>query len=170
MQNSIKLKLDALSLAAAAAKREAAKLDNEYNQALAQEKRQREAQQKAYETELSTREILNHVNGVFLTEKPDVFNIGQGHKVRVDVFKGMTKQQKQDILDIQEQQRQANQDILDKKRQEEQKWALQDLANRRSIAMLDRASQRAAREKAIAIRKENELKAIQDRQRFVVLM
>ena len=46
----------------------------------AQEKKRREEQQKLYETELSTREIINHVNGIFLTEQPDVFNIKDGHK------------------------------------------------------------------------------------------
>lgn len=40
----------------------------------------RESQQKAYESELNTREILNQVNGPFLTEKPDVFHISAGHK------------------------------------------------------------------------------------------
>jgi hypothetical protein len=28
----------------------------------------------------NTREIINHVNGIFLTEQPDVFNIKDGHK------------------------------------------------------------------------------------------
>lgn len=36
--------------------------------------------QKQYEAELSTREIINHVNGTFLTEQPDVYNIRDGHK------------------------------------------------------------------------------------------
>jgi hypothetical protein len=43
-------------------------------------KKEREAQDKNNTTEQNMREIFNHVNGQFLTEKPDVFNIGGGHK------------------------------------------------------------------------------------------
>ena len=76
--------------------------------------------QKQYEAELSTREIINHVNGIFLTEQPDVYNIKDGHKydihdivniyfrVRVDVFKGFTEGQKNDIRSTQEKQRQEH--------------------------------------------------------------
>ncbi|KAI8904398.1 RIB43A-domain-containing protein [Gorgonomyces haynaldii] len=165
LQKNILDKMNALHDAVVYAKREQAKLDNDYNLQLAAEKKRREQSQKQHEEELNTREILNHVNGIFLTETPDVFNIGGGHKVRVDLFKGMTPQQKQEILRVQEQQRLYNQEKKTQKDQEENLWAIHDISNRRAIALLDRATQRAQKEKAIQLRKENELKALQDKQR-----
>lgn len=54
------------------------------------------------DTELSVQEINGQVNGLFLTEKPNVFDIKGGHKVRVDVFKGFTPEQNQEIKNIQQ--------------------------------------------------------------------
>ncbi len=91
-QMNINAKMNALQNAVEKAKKDQSKYDCEYNAALvrlmvpfnystqAQEKKRREEQQKLYESELSTREIINHVNGIFLTEQPDVFNIKDGHK------------------------------------------------------------------------------------------
>jgi RIB43A len=41
---------------------------------------------------------------LFLTEKPNVFDIKGGHKVRVDIFKGFTPEQNQEIKTIQQKQ------------------------------------------------------------------
>jgi hypothetical protein len=46
----------------------------------AEEKRRREWEAKQKETEENYKEMLNNATGVFLTETPDVFNIGGGHK------------------------------------------------------------------------------------------
>jgi hypothetical protein len=121
--------------------------------------------QKQYESELSTREIINNVNGIFLTETPDVFNIGGGHKVRVDLFKGFNDSQKQEIRNTQEQQRQEQIELAKKKQKQEEEWAVHDMVNRRTIELLDREKQRQAKERAIQIRKENEAKATEDKKR-----
>jgi Mg/Co/Ni transporter MgtE len=121
--------------------------------------------QKQYELELNTREILNSVNGTFLTETPDVFNISGGHKVRVDVFKGFNAQQKKEILQTQEYQRQEHLKKLEKEKNLEQDWAVRDMASRRVLELLDREKNRKAKEMAIQIRKENEMKALEDKKR-----
>ncbi|KAI8896834.1 RIB43A-domain-containing protein [Globomyces pollinis-pini] len=164
-QRNINDKMDALQRAVEKAKKDQAKYDNEYNQALTEEKYRREEKQKAYETELNTREIINNVNGVYLTEQPDVFNIGGGHKVRVDLFKGFTPEQKRNILEIQEKQRIEHQQALQKKEREENEWAIQDMANRRAIELMTREKERRAKQLSIQIRKENELKALEDKKR-----
>ncbi|KAL2914447.1 hypothetical protein HK105_206014 [Polyrhizophydium stewartii] len=164
-QKNINDKMTALQSAVDLAHRERARLDNEYNLALAAEKKRREQQQKAYETDLNTREILNHINGVFLTERPDVFNIGGGHKVRVDLFKGITPEQNQAILDMQERQRHEQQQRRSRKQFEEERWAVQEAANARALELLERERIRKVKERAIEMRKENEAKAVEDKRR-----
>ncbi|KAJ3305802.1 Protein Tax-1 [Kappamyces sp. JEL0829] len=164
-QTSINEKMNALQTAVETAKKDQAKYDKEYNAALYAEKKRREEQQRQYEAELNTREIINHVNGVFLTEQPDVFNINGGHKVRVDVFKGFTDEQKKAIRDTQEHQRQEQQAAAALKAKHERDLYLRDLANQRTIELLEREKSRKAKEMAIAIRKENERKAVEDKKR-----
>lgn len=125
-----------------------------------------------HETELDTREIINNINGVFLTEQPDVFNINGGHKyplsnlrVRVDLFKGFSGMQRRNVFELQEQQRAENRASKDRKNQAESEWAMGEVANRRAVELLERAKQRQSKELAIAIRKENEAKAAEDKKR-----
>jgi RIB43A len=81
------------------------------------------------------------------------------------MFKGITPEQKQHILNVQNEQRKANIEAIVEKQMKEERWAVQDLANRRTVNLLDRASARASKERAITLRKENEVKALQDKQR-----
>ena len=46
----------------------------------AQEKRLREMTEKARDLQLNTREIEGWMNGDFLSERPDVFNVSDGHQ------------------------------------------------------------------------------------------
>jgi len=128
-------------------------------------KKRREELQKQHEAELSTREILNHVNGMFLTEQPKEFDIKDGHKVRVDVFKGFTEDQKKKIRHAQEKQREEHAIAESLKKKQAQEWALRDKANLRALELLERERSRKAKEIAISIRKENEAKAIEDKKR-----
>lgn len=88
-------------------------------------------------------------------------------------FKGLTASMKRDILYTQLEQRRANQVIgsfdhqidMDKKKMAEDAWAIQELANLRTMSLLDRANSRAIKEQAVAVRKENELKALEDKKR-----
>jgi hypothetical protein len=137
-----------------------------YRLTLAEDRKRREAMQKQYELELNTREILNNLSGGILTEQPDVFNIGSGHKVRVDVFKGFTPNQKQEILKAQQEQRQQHLLKTEKAKRVDQDWAIHDIASQRAVELLEREKQRKSKELAIQIRKENEAKALLDKKRY----
>ncbi len=90
-----------------------------------------------------------------------------GNKIRVDFFKGITPEQKAAILATQQSQREEAQRVKEKQREKETDWAVKDIANRRNVALLDRANARAAKERALLVSKENEIKALQDKARYV---
>ncbi|KAI9206816.1 RIB43A-domain-containing protein [Polychytrium aggregatum] len=164
-EHSVAMKTLELQKATDAARQERQRLDNEYNLHLASWKHHREAQAKHREMEQNFNEIMTNINGEFLTETPDVFNIGGGHKVRVDVFKGITPEQKAHILQTQEHQRMEAELRREQDRRKEYEWSLQEAANNRAAILLEREKGRRARELAIQIRKENQAKAGEDRNR-----
>ncbi|KAH9246106.1 hypothetical protein BASA81_016383 [Batrachochytrium salamandrivorans] len=90
---------------------------------MAAEKRRKEQQDKVYETELNTREILSHVNGAFLTEKSDMLNTSGSHKVCVSQFKGNTVEQNSKIMEAQQQQRMDHQKLRAAQIDEDERWA-----------------------------------------------
>ncbi|KAI8801938.1 RIB43A-domain-containing protein [Cladochytrium replicatum] len=164
-QRSVLQKSCALQKAVDDARRQIAENDNHINSKLGEWRRMKEAHDRAMEQEMNRQEIDRHLAGPFLTETPDVFNIGGGHKVRVDLFKGMTPEQKADVLRGQEQQRRENEAKLAKQREDEYLWALQDAANNRASLLLQAEKERQARELATTIRKQNEAKATEDTKR-----
>jgi hypothetical protein len=87
------------------------------------------------------------------------------YRVRVDLFKGITPEQKEDILRTQEYQRYEAERKREVERQEEAHWAMHQAANHRASLLLEREKARKARELAIQIRQENEFKASEDRAR-----
>ncbi|KAI9366151.1 RIB43A-domain-containing protein [Zopfochytrium polystomum] len=143
-----------------------AKDDYKFNQRLAAQKKQREAVDRLRDLEQNYNEIMNHVNGQFLRETPEVFKIGGGHQVRVDLFKGITPEQKAEILRKQAAQRAEGEAAREAKRQEEDRWALQEAINNRAAMLLEREKARKARELAVQLREENLRKAEEDRQRL----
>ncbi|EGF81576.1 hypothetical protein BATDEDRAFT_33115 [Batrachochytrium dendrobatidis JAM81] len=164
-QKSIGDKMAALQSSVEQAQREQARLDSEYNQSLAAEKRLREQQQKEYDNNLNTYEIVSHINSTFLTEASGTSASRQSSKMRADLFKGITTEQRKEILDTQERQRMEQQKRLDEKIKEEERWAIQETMNNRALNLLERERVRNSREKAIQIRRENEAKAIEDKKR-----
>ncbi|KAH9273025.1 hypothetical protein BASA83_004590 [Batrachochytrium salamandrivorans] len=164
-QKNITDKMSVLQHSVEVAHRDQACLDREYNMSMAAEKRRKEQQDKVYETELNTREILSHVNGAFLTEKSDMLNTSGSHKVCVSQFKGNTVEQNSKIMEAQQQQRMDHQKLRAAQIDEDERWAIQDTMYSRTMNLLERQKTRSAREKAILIRKENEAKAIQDKDR-----
>jgi hypothetical protein len=58
-----------------------------------------------------------------------------------------------------------HQKSLEKKSDEDQLWAFQELANIRTIELLERAKARANKEKSLALQSENQLKALEDKKR-----
>lgn len=166
--------MTALQSAVSHAKKEQAKYDNEYNQALvrltnqAEDRKRREEQRKAYEEELNTREILNTTNVLSLASIV-------GEKGTVDMFKGFKATQIKEILDVQQKQREdtvvkeTNQKRSLAKRKDEEEWAIRDMASLRAVELLEREKVRRSKEAAIAIRKENEIKAQEDKRRQLIL-
>ncbi|KAJ1556936.1 hypothetical protein HK096_010023 [Nowakowskiella sp. JEL0078] len=86
-----------------------AKSDSEINHQMAEYRTRKEKLDKANEECMNQREIEDNINGRLLTESPDTgFQkiTGKKKRVRVDLFKGMTTEQKRDILQTQASQRQ----------------------------------------------------------------
>ncbi|KAI8621481.1 RIB43A-domain-containing protein [Chytriomyces sp. MP71] len=164
-QKNVGLKATALQNAMRDAKLEQNRIDNEYNQYLAALKKQREHDDRERELQQNMQEILSSVNGIFLTETPDVTNIKGGHKIRVDLFKGITPEQKEEALRIQAYQREENERKRDAKRADEARYALQQAATNRALILLEREKERKAKELAVQIREENIRKASEDRKR-----
>ncbi|KAJ3158421.1 Protein Tax-1 [Geranomyces michiganensis] len=154
-QNDIDQKVVTLQKAVNDARAEQARADKEYNWQLAELKREREAEERRHEEEQNVQEINRQVNGNFLTEHPDVFNIGGGHQVRVDMFKGMTAEQKRYIFEVQQKQREEAEARRENQRLEADRIARQEAANIRASMLLEREKARQVREEAVRLREEN---------------
>jgi hypothetical protein len=85
----------------------------------------------------------------------------------VDLFKGITPEQKMDILKEQEAQRVAALAKREEQRQEEARWALQEAVNVRASLLLEREKARQARQMAVEIREMNTQKAAEDKEKYV---
>ncbi|KAJ3125755.1 Protein Tax-1 [Physocladia obscura] len=165
-QNNVALKAKALQQSLVNAKRNQRKADNAFNQSLAAQKKQREAEDKERTSQQNMQEIINNVNGVFLTETPNVTEISGGHKIRVDLFKGITKEQKDEMFQIQAYQREQNERKRQQERDDEARYALQETSNRRGMYLLEREKERQTKAMAVQIRRENEMKAGEDRTKW----
>ncbi|KNC97439.1 hypothetical protein, variant [Spizellomyces punctatus DAOM BR117] len=164
-QRDVDEKVLALQKATQDARAAQAKADKELNLKLAEFKRLREAEQRRFEEQQNVKELNSQINGDFLTERPDVFNIGGGHQVRVDVFKGITREQSAYIMQVQEQQRAEAQAQREQKRREEERLASQEAANTRAAMLLEREKARKTREEAIQMRLANKAKSEEDKLR-----
>ncbi|KAH6568021.1 hypothetical protein BASA62_005698 [Batrachochytrium salamandrivorans] len=141
-QKNITDKMSVLQHSVEVAHRDQACLDREYNMSMAAEKRRKEQQ-----------------------DKSDMLNTSGSHKVCVSQFKGNTVEQNSKIMEAQQQQRMDHQKLRAAQIDEDERWAIQDTMYSRTMNLLERQKTRSAREKAILIRKENEAKAIQDKDR-----
>ncbi|KAJ3296083.1 Protein Tax-1 [Borealophlyctis nickersoniae] len=161
-QADIAAKTTELQKAVDRARMEQAIKDRDMNRRLAEERRQKELLDAQHEQSQNKQEVETQMNGVFLTERPDVFCIGGGHQVRVDEFKGITPEQREYILQMQERQRQEAEARRDRERQEEHEWAVQEAANLRAAMLLQRERARMERGEATRIRMQNAQKAQED--------
>lgn len=115
----------------------------DYNQALANERNERERLKKQQEYDDNMTEIANHIFGDTLTENPAVAQSAFGpHRVIPDRWKGMSPQQLEQIRKEQERQR------LEKKRRDQEnklrdeEWERQANANARAGMLLEREMDR----------------------------
>lgn len=115
----------------------------DYNQALANERNERERLKKQQEYDDNMTEIANHIFGDTLTENPAVAQSAFGpHRVIPDRWKGMSPQQLEQIRKEQERQRleKERRDQENKLRDEE--WERQANANARAGMLLEREMDR----------------------------
>jgi ABC-type uncharacterized transport system permease subunit len=89
---------------------------------------------------------------------------------KTDQFKGFNQSQKQSILDMQERQREEQRQKLKSQEEHENKWALNEMANRRTVELLERQKQRDARLLCLQIQKENQVKSVEDKKRYFWLI
>ncbi|KAJ3063739.1 Protein Tax-1 [Podochytrium sp. JEL0797] len=164
-QHNVTMKANAINQTIKEAKLEQNQMDRQFNEHLAALKKQRESEEHELTLQQNMQEIINSVNGVFLTETPNVTNIAGGHKVRVDLFKGITKEQKMEVLEVQAYQRMENERKREEQRNAEARYALQQASNNRALLLLEREKKRQAREAAVQMRKDNMNKAVEDRGR-----
>ncbi|KAI8821790.1 RIB43A-domain-containing protein [Fimicolochytrium jonesii] len=158
-QNDVDQKVLTLQKAVQEARQAQARADEAFNRQQAQFKKEREAERRRHEEQQSIDEVNQQVNGRFLTEQPDVFNIRGGHQVRVDDFKGITREQQEYIAQVQAKQRADLQTKREEERQEAQRIARQDAANIRAAMLLEREKVRRQREDAARLLEENREKA-----------
>lgn len=168
-QVAIDRKRNALQNAVDQNRKNQARKDAEFNMALHKEKLERQRLEKERDMELSIKEINSQVNGVFLTESPDVFNIRHGHSVRVDVFKGFNESQREEIKSIQKLQIEEQQRLEQERRREEKMWDMQAKANSRAMELLEREKGRKLKQNLIDLKRENQIKAVYDVERNVKL-
>lgn len=164
-QRAVSAKMSYLEEEVKKAKRDQAMYDQEYNLALATEKRTMSEQQRRDEDQRELHDIVTQTNGVFLTENPDVFNISDGHKVRVDVFKGFTNDQNSEIRQIQNDQRVEKEANLQTQKREEQDWASREAHTLRLVTLMERKKERSDKSEARLIMTENLAKAEENRKR-----
>lgn len=128
----------------------------EENKRLALQKKQREQQWREDQERQNQLEIINVNNSDIMTENPNT-TVSQlaDHRYVPYHFKGLNPNQKDNIMQIRQQQVQEARDIKDAERQEELQWALQHEANRQlltqnELALDEKKRQHIAEHKAQA--------------------
>jgi len=164
-QQSVITKMAALESAVEKSKKDQAREDAEYNLQLHQQKKRREEEQRKAADALAINEINSHVNGKFLTESPDQFNISDGHQIRVDVFKGFTAKQKNEIRAGQQKQMEEHLIAQAEEFRKVQQWDANARANQRALELMERDKARKIKHAAIQVRLQNQSLAVEEKKR-----
>ena len=142
-----------------------AKEDKDFNHRMAEENKQRKLNDKKKETEANILEIQSQLDGTFLCERPDVYNIGHGHKARVDNYKGMTNAERIEVRQLQEDQREQTRARKEGELREQESWAFQEAAFNRAQLLMEREKERRQKETARQLLRENQNKSAEDKQK-----
>ncbi|KAL3853419.1 hypothetical protein ACJMK2_017001 [Sinanodonta woodiana] len=111
----------------------------DYNNALANEREQKERLAKQQELDDNMTEIANHIFGDVLTENPAVAQSAFGpHRVIVDRWKGMSPQQLEQVRLEQERQRKEKERLRQEEELKNKEWDRQRVANARAGMLLER--------------------------------
>ncbi|GAB1597975.1 RIB43A-like with coiled-coils protein 2 [Argonauta hians] len=115
------------------------KAASEYNLALMKERKEKERIQKQQESDDNYTEICNVIHGDILTENPSAAQSGLGvHRVLADRWKGMTKEQRKEITEMQEVQRAENKRKRDEEKRLTQNWDDVRIAQAKAGMLIER--------------------------------
>lgn len=143
------------------ARRALLRATQEYNLALAEEKKQRLQDERMQEEEEGLAELAAQIHGSFLSEQVE----DSAASSRSDAFKGMTPQQLEEIRRTQEQQMTETQRRRQRALEEEEEDARQMELMSRQILLQERQADRLRREQQRQQAEENRRLAEQQRQR-----
>lgn len=143
---------------------EAARTAAEFNKALAEQKRREKVQDRFRQTQKNLEEIDNMLNSDFLNETEGTVS-DMGNTIKRERFKGLTAEQRENILRTQEAQREELRQRKLQEAEEERQMAQQEAMENRMGAALDRQRQRERREAALALGREHQHQAEQARLR-----
>jgi len=137
----------------------------EYNRRLAELKNYKDYNFKIDDEIQNMRQINYQLNSSkYILKEENKIN-PYTNRLRMDSYKGMTKQEIQDIRDYQERQRQENHRKREKELENESKWYLRSTVNSLACDLLTKEQERQRREINKKITKENQEQAIADKQR-----
>ncbi|KEG10317.1 flagellar protofilament ribbon protein [Trypanosoma grayi] len=138
----------------------------EFNKALAEQKRREAIRDKEEDTVKGLEEIRYHMEGDFLNETETMVS-DLGKKVKAERYKGMTAEQREQLLRDQAMQRDAmrRRRLLDV--EEEKQWAQQDNLQLRMANALERQKERERRaeREAVAAEQQKQKEASKTRQK-----
>uniref|UniRef100_A0A9L0JZY4 RIB43A domain with coiled-coils 2 n=1 Tax=Equus asinus TaxID=9793 RepID=A0A9L0JZY4_EQUAS len=119
----------------------------EFNKSQALESAERKIQEKKQEEEDNLAEISNLLRGDLLSENPQQAASSFGlHRVVPDRWKGMTREQLEQIRLVQKQQVQEKLRLQEEERQRDLDWDQQRVQQARSVLLLEREQQRQQRD------------------------
>uniref|UniRef100_A0A0B7A525 RIB43A-like with coiled-coils protein 2 n=1 Tax=Arion vulgaris TaxID=1028688 RepID=A0A0B7A525_9EUPU len=127
-----------------------------YNDALNNERREREQLKRQQDLDDNMTEIANHIFGDILTENPAVAQSAFGpHRVITNRWKGMSPQQLEDIRKQQERQRAENERLRQEEELRNKEFERQASANARAAELIEREMARRRRDIQSAQADEN---------------
>jgi len=137
----------------------------EYNRRLADLKKFKDYNFRIEDEKQNMRQINYQLNSSkYILKEENKIN-PYTNRLRMDSYKGMSKQEIQDILDYQARQRIENHKKREKELENESKWYLRSTVNSLACDLLMKEQERQRREINKKITKENQEQAIADKQR-----
>ncbi|CAB3225473.1 unnamed protein product [Arctia plantaginis] len=137
-----------------------------YNEALATEKKQLEQVMKAQEEADNTAEMYNNLTSDMLTENPDVAKSALGKDRAIGfMYKGMNQEELKKFYAAQKEQMAAAKAKREAEEKMEAEWQALAKAIQREVARQDITDQRKRREIARQLMEENQLMALQQKEK-----
>lgn len=145
--------------------REEAKRNANYNKDMALQRAQTDLQKQQFDTAYAQQEINDQINGKFLTEDRSQATTQNPGRVLVDSWKGMTVEQKYNVLQTQERQRLEHEARLQREREQSSRFDQNLLAGVRAATSLEEQKRQQQREHNLQVAEENRRLAREQRHR-----